>query len=415
MAWKNYRSLQTVQCFKGIASRATYWALIGGTALFISLCVVGIPSFDQNFFGTTSRPASEGKTHSPYEGRFSHVHDFDWEKQALDYENVLRTSGNITDFPATILAAGDIAKCDGEDPWTKEFLQLVRVFPDDGPTEPFLENLLELLSLSEETDYPANAAMTAELVLRLPGRVLALGDLVYPTGTTQQFQECYESTWGQFKARTHPVPGNHEYKEQDAAPYFTYWGKQAGEMGKGYYSFDLGQWHIIALNSKIEKKQHEKTISAQHAWLQEDLKATKAGCILAYWHHPVFSSGQQRGIPRMKNMLQTLYTFGVTVVLTGHAHNYERFALQDPEGMREPSRGFRQFVVGTGGVPLRPLKERHENSEVFQADSYGILRLDLYPNSYSWQFLPVGEEQLYDVGTGACVTPSRPVPHLEHT
>ena len=204
---------------------------------------------------------------------------------------------------------------------------------------------------------PTNATLTARLVRRVPGRVLALEDLVYPTGSTQQFQECYESTWGQFKERTYPVPGNHEYKQKDAAPYCTYWGSQAGEIGRGYYIFDVSGWHIIALNSKIEKKKYEGTISAQHAWLQENLAATKADCILAYWHHPVFSSGQQSGSPRMKNILQTLYTFGVTVILTAHAHDYERFALQNPEEARDLARGFRQFVVGTGGAPLRPLKK----------------------------------------------------------
>ena len=110
----------------------------------------------------------------------------------------------------------------------------------------------------------------------------------------------------------------------------------------------------------------------------------------------------------MKNILRTLYNVGVTVVLTGHAHDYERFALQNPEGVRDPYHGFRQFVVGTGGVPLRPLGKRHENSEAFRADTFGVLRLDLYHNYYSWQFIPVGEDQPYDVGTGACVTPSKP-------
>lgn len=252
--------------------------------------------------------------------------------------------------------------------------------------------------------------MTAGLILRLPGKVLALGDLVYPTGSTPQFQECYERTWGQFKERTYPVPGNHEYQQTNAAPYFAYWGRQAGEFGRGYYSFDAGGWHIIALNSKIEKAHHEHSISAQHAWLQKDLASTKGRCILAFWHHPVFSSGQHPGSPRMKNILETLYHFGVTVVLNGHAHNYERFAPQNPAGNRDLSRGFRQFVVGTGGVPLRPLKIRQPNSEFFQAEAYGVLRLELYPHDYSWQFIPVKEDQPSDRGTGTCIAHKRPHP-----
>jgi len=393
----------------------TFLALISGAVFFIFVWTLGITPSNQDFSKTKSQAISEDKNRRPYGVDFPKRNDSDEERHVSRYQNVLSTKEKTSDMPTTILAAGDIAKCDGEGPWIEKFLKLVGILPDDGPQEPFLENLLELFFLSEETDHPAKAELTAGLVLHVPGRVLALGDLVYPTGSTQQFQKCYESTWGQFKARTHPVPGNHEYKQKDAAPYFAYWGNQAGEIGCGFYSFDVRGWHIIALNSKIEKEKHEETISAQHAWLQEDLAVTKAHCILAYWHHPVFSSGQQPGTTRMKNILRTLYTFGVTVVLTGHAHHYERFAPQNPEGVRDRSRGFRQFVVGTGGVSLRPLEKRHENSEAFQADSYGVLRLDLYPNHYSWQFLPVGEEQPYDVGTGTCVTPSRPEPLLEQT
>jgi len=198
------------------------------------------------------------------------------------------------------------------------------------------------------------------------------------------------------------------YKETHAAPYFEYWGRQAGEFGKGYYSFDVGRWHIIALNSKIEKAKHEATFTAQHAWLQHDLAIAQGRCILAFWHHPVFSSGQHPGSPRMKPMLKTLYQFGVTVVLNGHAHNYERFAPQNPDGGRDLARGFRQFVVGTGGVPLRPLKTRQPNSEVFQAKTYGVLRLDLYSHHYVWKFLPVIDVRPYDMGTGPCVNFPQP-------
>ena len=159
---------------------------------------------------------------------------------------------------------------------------------------------------------------------------------------------------GTVKDRTYPVPGNHEYKTKNAVPYFAYRGRQAGEPGKGYYSFDLGGWHIIALNSKLEKKRHRDAYSAQHTWLQQDLAATNARCILAYWHHPVFSSGQHGGSHRMKNILQTLYARGVSVVLKGHDHDYERFALQNPEGDLDPAHGFRAFVVGTGGGSPAP-------------------------------------------------------------
>ncbi len=324
----------------------------------------------------------------------------------------------LTDTPPepessqTMYAAGDVAKCDGADPWWEELLELVGVL-DKNPGEerelgePFFKEFLEILGLSEETDHYASAEETAALLHGLQGPILGLGDLGYPIGSPRSFNECYDRTWGPLKDRTYPVPGNHEYKTRDALPYFAYWASRAGEAGKGYYSFDIGGWHVIALNSKLEKKEHRDIISAQHAWLQQDLAATNAHCILAFWHHPVFSSGRHGGSQQMKNILQTLYAAGVSVVLTGHDHSYERFALQNPEGVPDPARGFRSFVVGTGGAPLYALKERHKNSEAFRADVLGVLKLDLYPDRYAWAFLPVGGEPPYDAGTGSCVVPKK--------
>lgn len=334
---------------KARGMRLTFLALIIVIVFFILGWTLGFTIFDQEVSVTMIRDISEDVSWAPDRFALPQLNDSDEEEYISRFANASMTKGKASDAPSTILAAGDIAKCDSEDPWREKFLKLVKILPDDGPQEPFLENLLELLFLSEETNYPTNATLTAHLVSRVPGRVLALGNLVYPTGSTQQFQECYESTWGQFKERTYPVHGNHEYKQKDATPYFTYWGSQAGEIGRGYYSFDVSGWHIIALNSKIEKEKYEGTISAQHAWLQEDLAATKADCILAYWHHPVFSSGQQPGTPRMKNILRTLYNVGVTVVLTGHAHDYERFALQNPEGVRDLFTGSDSLLSGPEG------------------------------------------------------------------
>ena len=272
--------------------------------------------------------------------------------------------------PVTILAAGDIAEC-----------------------------------RDQHSKYPrVNARLTAQQLLRSPGQILALGDLAYPHGSFRDFQECYDPTWGQVKERTHPVPGNHDYDTREAAPYFAYWKNQAGEAGRGYYSFDVGDWHIIALNSNIEKKKHHKeTNSAQHQWLKQDLAATQARCILAFWHHPVFSSGRHGNDSRMFYILRTIYDFGVSIVLTAHDHHYERFAPQDPNGNLDFSHGFRQFVVGTGGGTLRPLQHSQKNSEAFRSDTFGILKLNLYPDRYSWQFMPTEEEQPYDVGTTSCL------------
>ena len=316
----------------------------------------------------------------------------------------------LPEIPITIFAAGDIAKCDGEDSWWEEFFELLKILPESAgeeseENEPTIHKLLELVGWIEETDHYASAEETATLLHGLQGKILALGDLGYPIGSAQSFNECYQRTWGPLKDRTYPVPGNHEYKTKNAAPYFAYWGSRAGEAGKGYYSFDLSGWHIIALNSKLEKKNPTGPISAQHAWLKRDLAATNARCILAYWHHPVFSSGQHEGSPRMKNLLQTLYARGVSVVLKGHDHDYERFALQNAEGGLDSAHGFRAFVVGTGGAPLRPLETRQKNSEFFQADTFGVLKLDLYSNRYAWEFLPVGDGPPLDAGTGTCVLP----------
>ena len=314
----------------------------------------------------------------------------------------------LSEVPTTLWAAGDIARCNGEDPWWEEMLELVGYKPQDAGEEkeveePFLSEFLEILHLREETDHYANAEKTAMLLHGSRGKILALGDLAYPSGSRRSFNECYKRTWGSLKRRTYPVPGNHEYKTKDAWPYFEYWGPRAGEAGKGYYSFDLDGWHIIALNSKLEKRHYQAGLSAQHRWLQKDLAATTARCLLAYWHHPVFSSGRHGGSSRMKNMLKTLYKAGVSVVLTGHDHDYERFAPQDPHGVIDPSHGFRAFVVGTGGVPLRPLETREKNSEFFQAATFGVLKLELAPDRYAWEFLPVGGAPPLDAGSGSCV------------
>lgn len=321
-------------------------------------------------------------------------------------------SSSVPGIPEIIFAAGDIAKCNGDHSKWEEFMQVVGLLPESvgeekEEKEPALHKLLELVGWIEETDYHAKAEKTANLLYGRKGRILALGDLGYPIGSSRSFNKCYDRTWGRLKDRTYPVPGNHEYKTKTALPYFAYWGGRAGETGKGYYSFDLGGWHIIALNSKLEKSQHRDTISIQHAWLQQDLAATDAKCILAYWHHPLFSSGQHGGSQRMKNILQTLYASGVSVVLMGHDHDYERFAPQNVEGDLDPARGFRAFVVGTGGAPLHSLETRQKNSEFFQADTFGVLKLELYSDRYNWEFLPVGGTPPLDTGTGSCVLPKK--------
>jgi acid phosphatase type 7 len=236
--------------------------------------------------------------------------------------------------------------------------------------------------------------------------VLALGDLAYPGGTAEEFEQCYGPTWGQFKERTEPIPGNHEYETEGASAYFDYFGDAAGNPNEGYYSYDLGSWHIVALNSNCgEGEIRCGPGSAQTEWLKEDLAANsdEGRCTLAYMHHPRFSSGEEHGsTPTLEPLWEALYEAGADVVLSGHEHNYERFAPQDPEGRADPQRGIREFVVGTGGKSHYPIVAPIANSEVHNDESYGVLKLTLNPHSYEWQFVPVEGESFSDSGSARC-------------
>ncbi len=246
---------------------------------------------------------------------------------------------------------------------------------------------------------------TAELVGGLEGTVLTLGDNTYPDGSAENYDECYEPTWGQFKERTRPAPGNHEYETGGASAYFDYFGKAAGDPDKGYYSYDLGSWHVVALNSNCgEGELRCGPGSPQGRWLKEDLAANdEDACTLAYFHHPLFASGSYRpGIARVGRLWETLYAAGVDVVLNGHDHNYQRFAPQDPWGRANPEGGIRQFVVGTGGRSLYEISVPIANTEVHNDDAYGVLKLTLHPKKYEWEFVPVEGETFSDSGGARC-------------
>jgi acid phosphatase type 7 len=244
------------------------------------------------------------------------------------------------------------------------------------------------------------AEQTAQLIDKIPGTVFTAGDDAYPNGSAKDFQNCYEPTWGRFKARTSPTPGNHEYVSANADPYYAYFGTKAGIARKGYYSYDLGEWHMVALNSNIDAQ----TGSEQEQWLKADLAAHPKACTLAYWHHPVFSSGVHGNDPKMKDIWQTLYSAGVDVIVNGHDHDYERFTPQNPEGKAEPKRGIREFVVGTGGAELRDLATARPNSEVQNTATYGVIKFVLHPKSYSWEFIPIQGKTFTDKGTQTCIT-----------
>ena len=260
-----------------------------------------------------------------------------------------------------------------------------------------------IVAAGDIADCPSDGdEATARLVVGMEGTVLTLGDNAYEDGTAQDFSECYEPTWGQFKERTRPAPGNHEYETEGAAAYFDYFGEAAGQPGKGYYSYELGRWHIVALNSNCEDVGCTGS-SPQVKWLEADLAKDAKSCTLAYFHYPLFSSGEYRpGIREVKPFWEALYAADVDVVLNGHDHNYQRFAPQDPNGNADPQRGIREFVVGTGGRSHYTILGPIANSEVYNDDTYGVLKLTLRPESYEWRFLPVEGETFTDSGSARC-------------
>jgi hypothetical protein len=248
---------------------------------------------------------------------------------------------------------------------------------------------------------------TAKLLEVIPGTVYTLGDNAYDSGTTDEFNNCYDPSWGSQKTRTKPSVGNHEYQTAGASGYYTYFGAAAGDPLKGYYSYDLGAWHIIALNSMCENVGGCGASSPMVTWLKGDLANNPSSCTLAYWHHPVFSSGSAHGNdPKMIPSWDALYAAGADVVLSGHDHDYERFAPQTSSGVADPvqgpARGIREFVVGTGGRSLRAFGTIRANSQVRYFDTYGVLKLTLHASSYDWQFVPASTTNFTDSASGDC-------------
>ena len=275
----------------------------------------------------------------------------------------------------TVYAVGDIARCTHPDPrW------------------------------SGAADTAAVAA--AGLAADPHAVVLTLGDHTYPRGTHAEFANCYGPTWGRFKERTWPAPGNHEYYTKDAAPYFAYFGARAG---RGYYSLTLGAWRIYSLDSNLAPAAHAAQLAWLKAQLQGDPRAAAGAappCTLAFWHHPLYSSGGHGSVPKMREAWALLQDAGAELVLAGHDHDYERFAPQDADGKRDPN-GLRQFVVGTGGDYPTPFLRLRANSEHRDASRNGVLRLRLFAGGYDWEFLEATPPQLPnastpDHGSAAC-------------
>lgn len=271
-------------------------------------------------------------------------------------------SPTSTAAPVTLIGAGDISYC-GED-WIGD------------------DNTAELLA-----QYPEAAIFTT-------------GDNVYGDAREVEYQNCFDPTWGRFKDRIRPTLGNHDYTTDNGAPYFTYFGAQAGEPGKGYYSYDLGDWHIVALNSNCNYVACRND-SQQVAWLREDLQNNSKRCTLMYFHHPLFTSGPSGNYGAARSFWQTADEFGVDVIVNGHDHSYERFAPQDPGGNAAPD-GIREFVVGTGGAFLRDWAEIQPNSEVRDNVTHGVIKFTLYADRYDWEFIPVYGSTFTDTGSAEC-------------
>ncbi len=271
--------------------------------------------------------------------------------------------------PYTVYAAGDIAYCDKKP---------------------------ALLSDANDTAKVVETGLAASP----HAAVLLLGDNVYQKGTEREFKDCYGPTWGRFKARTWPAPGNHEYYTAGAAGYFSYFGSAAG---RGYYSLQLGAWHVLSLDSNLTGAAQ----AAQLDWIKQELAASRARCTLAYWHHPLYSSGWHGSKPVMRAAWELLHKAGAELVLSGHDHTYERFAPQDAHGKLDRQAGIRQFVVGTGGAYYTPFKMPIENSEMRDNSRFGVLKLVLREASYEWEFLEASYDgfpngQAPDRGAGKC-------------
>ncbi len=266
--------------------------------------------------------------------------------------------------PATLIAAGDIADCDSD---------------GDEATAKLLEKLIK-----------QNNAVIAPL-----------GDNVYTHGTLARYQDCYAPSWGQFLDRTKSTQGNHDFAGGTGDGYYAYFGKAAGPKDKGYYSYALGAWHVIVLNSNCWAVGGCGAGSAQLNWLQQDLKSNPAKCTLAYWHHPRFSSGLHGNTEEMTAAWDALSDAGVEVVLSGHDHHYERFMPIGKDG-KPSDTGIRQFVVGTGGKSHYPALIGQPGSQVRNSSTYGVLNLTLTASSYAWRFVPIEGSSFTDAGSTQC-------------
>lgn len=271
-----------------------------------------------------------------------------------------------------------------------------------GPPPPPSEVLLLAANIASCASQ-SHDEQTAALLDGLAGTIVTAGDNVFPTGTLANYQQCYEPSWGRHKARTRAALGNHDYEPGGADGAFDYWGNQAGPRGLGYYSFDVGDWHVIVLNDNVGFMPFAGTAQAQ--WLHADLTASTRRCTLAVWHSPLFLSSNSPGFTTRSEprpIWDELYAAGVDVVVNGQQHHYERMAPMAPDGSVDGSRGIRQWNVGTGGESADlPTAAVHPNSLV-RSISFGVLKLTLRADRYDWQFVALPGDAFTDTGTATC-------------
>lgn len=281
---------------------------------------------------------------------------------------------------------------------------VVPVHAQDTPDPVYLIGAGDIAACSSPGDE-ATARLIEGLIDPKRDVVFTAGDNAYPDGSPEDFEKCYTPSWGRFKDITRPALGNHDYATRGAEGYYQYFGDNARPEGFSFYAFEHGEWLILILNSNIDGRMGE---SIQGKWLQATLEASTQRCAMAIWHHPLNASTTTqpyRDRPRdVGDLWRVLYQYGVEVVVNGHVHAYERFAPQNPDGELDPKRGIRQFIVGTGGAPLnKPPEKRAAHSEIFDSSTWGVIRFELRPDSYAWEFFPVEGGTFHDSGEAKCV------------
>ncbi len=260
----------------------------------------------------------------------------------------------------------------------------------------------------ERTSRLVDSVLKADSIARVATVVFTLGDNAYPSGSEgvdRDFQRCFATSWGRpnILQAIRPSPGNHDYDSGSASPYFDYFGDRAGPAGKGYYSYDVGSWHVVSLNSELYfEGGNASAAAAQETWLRADLTNHPAKCTLAYFHRPLFSSGNYGTTTEVRPLWEILYAANADVVLNGHEHHYERFRPQTPQALPDSARGIEEIIAGTGGAQLREIRyPLAANSAAQIHGRYGVLKLELGEGEYRHSFIDE-TGRLWDLGGGRC-------------